>query len=150
MSGQGMQAWSLADMFTLLANQVREQKSWAGTVTWHRQPAVAVEGDEPLAYTVVSISYADGDEGIVTRVVGVEPAADVDAVHLSERIMLREAVTDLRAQAIRERMVNDIARANVMLGTDEVHDLADHGMFHVEHLLAEIEGLNARLAERDG
>ncbi len=148
MSGQGMQAWALADLLTLLSSQVREQKSWGGTVTWQGQPAVPVEGDEPEVYTVVSVSYADGDKGIVTRVVGVDPAVDVDPTHLSKPV-IREAETNRRAQTIRERMTVDIERANPMLSDEAISDLVDHGMFHVEHLLAEIEGLGVSRETED-
>lgn len=136
MTPERMGNWALADYLTLLSGEVREGRSYGGTLAWERlaQPEER-DDDEALTYSVVSVSMVDtsGKDEVRQREVGKLVEADVA---LSEQ-------TNTRAQTIRERMTNDIAKANPMLSEGSVYDLVEHGMFHVEHLLAEVEGLRS-------
>lgn len=118
----------LAGLLATAADVVAQGNSQYGSITWDRR------NDQPLK--VVAVVQTENQPNDVKGYVVGDPDEDTSVTEVGD---VREA--DLRAQTIRERMVNDIARANPMLGVDEVHNLADHGMFHVEHLLAEIEGL---------
>lgn len=141
----------LAHFMREVADEIDHDGSDEGTISW----AIPGLGEWPVPEDQIDKAIADHrlfvtgvirngndlgqggmwvlgelDEGPTP--VAIEHAAEVEPPAAQQ-------VTEARRRDIRARMVSDMSKEEPLVSIESIERLADHGMFYVEHLLAELE-----------
>lgn len=145
-----MKPEELAGFLRMMADEVARGASFEGQLRyavpglgeWTEEEAPPVAPDQDLIYVQAAVRNNNdlGQGGMwLAGLVDDTSAAEAHVARVAANI----AVTEQRRQDIAARMKADMAKDNPLLSEEALDELVNHGMFHVEHLLAELEAAHA-------